>query len=598
MHPYIILLIASAIVNATLAGALLSSRSRQTDGRLAAALLGCGVVWASTQALWCSAGTAESALAFARMSGLGWVPIPAFALHLVLKSMPHARPRLRRFVPWMYAITLGFIVLDMATPLIHADVVRTSWGWAFVLGDGFVFAYAWIFALASTAIWLGVSDVRASPSAAERSQTSILAIGLLVPGTVASLTDGLLPMLGVRFPYLGSVSVAFVGIVGAYSAWRYGYSLLVPTAFTEQIVDTLPEGIAMTHLDGRIRSSNAALQKLSGRDQRSLQDVPIQQLLTLSLEVLSDGLRDEEAELSDAHGGLLPVVVTSKPLLDNRGLCIGLVIVVQDQRELVTLRSRLLLSGRLAAVGELAAGVAHEINNPLAYVRANVSLLGRHMKAIDGFADDLGQSLPDAEARRAELRSLVDESGELLEEALEGVDRAVSIVRDIRGFSHGGSGERETVDFRDLLESVLRVAAPQLGSRVRVERDFAELPRVACAPQEIKQVFLNVILNASQAIEGDGLVRIEAEADEARVTVRIRDDGVGIPVEVRDRVFDPFFTTKAVGEGTGIGLAISYEIVRRHGGAIALNCPEAGGTCAEIQLPITPVDAVTGAETS
>ena len=586
MHPYVILLITSAIVNATLAGALLSSRSRQRDGLLAAGLLGCGVVWAFTQALWCSADDAGTALALARFSAVGWIPIPAFALHLVLNSVPLVRPRLRRLVPWMYVVTALLIVLDWTTPLVHADVVRTSWGWAYVLGAGFPLVYGWIFVLAGASIWLGVRDFRASPSAAERSQTSTLVVGLLVPGVVASVTDGMLPLMGVHFPYLGSMSVAYVGIVGAYSAWRYGYSLLVPTAFTEEILDTLPEGIAMTHLDGRIRSSNAALEKLAGRDHRALQGLRIQEILTLSIDVLVQGVRDEEAELSDGRGGLLPVVVAATPLVDNRGLRIGLVIVVQDQRELVTLRSRLLLSGRLAAVGELAAGVAHEINNPLAYVRANVSLLERHVKEIGAFADGAGALDRVDGDDRATLRSLVDESRELLDETLEGVDRAVSIVRDIRGFSHAGSGERMTVDLEDLLDSVLRVAAPQLGVRVRVERDYAELPRVCCAPQEIKQVFLNVVLNASQAIEGDGRIRVEARAEGGSVVVRVLDDGAGIPAEVRDRVFDPFFTTKPAGEGTGIGLAISYEILRRHGGEIGLTCPEEGGTCAEIRLPV------------
>jgi signal transduction histidine kinase len=277
------------------------------------------------------------------------------------------------------------------------------------------------------------------------------------------------------------------------------------------------------------------------------------------------------------------------------------VVVVHDQRELVSLRSRLLLSGRLAAVGELAAGVAHEINNPLAYVRSNVALLMEHIEEIGSFTRDqtIAATSPRGgsqtkEKRREDVLSRIDESRELLEETQEGVDRAVSIVRDIKGFSHRGSGERETVDLCELLDSVLRVAAPQLGARLAVERAYSDLPHVRCAPQEIKQVFLNIVLNASQAIDGEGCIRVEAESRGGHVTVRVFDDGPGIPLAVRERVFDPFFTTKPVGKGTGIGLAISYEIVRRHDGRIELTCPEAGGTCAEVRLPIMPGEGRAG----
>ena len=591
MHAYVILLIFSAVFTATLTGALLSFKSRQREGLLAASLLGCGVVWSLVQALWSSADDAETAIALVRFSAVGWVPIPVIALHLVLISIPQARPRLHRMIPWAYAVTAAIVLLDWLTPLVHSHAVQTSWGYAYEFGPAFPIVYAWIFVAACTAIWLGLTDLRSSPVAAERGQSSVLAIALLVPLVVASVTDGLLPMLSIHAPYLGGVSIAWVGIVGAVSAWRYGYSPLVPTAFNSEILDTLPEGIAMTHLDGRIRSTNMTLVKLSGRNQRILEGTPLQEILALPVEALSDGVRDLEAELCDGRGGRLPVIVGSTMLLDNRGLRIGLVVVVHDQRELVSLRSRLLLSGRLAAVGELAAGVAHEINNPLAYVRANVGLLMEHMKEIGAYAceDDarpVRGSNGEHGGRHEDVLSRIDESRELLEETLEGVDRAVSIVRDIRGFSHSGTGEREMVDLCELLDSVLRVAAPQLGVRVAVERDYAALPHVYCAPQEIKQVFLNIVLNASQAIEGDGCIRVEAEASGDFATVRVLDDGPGIPIGVRDRIFDPFFTTKPVGEGTGIGLAISYEIVRRHDGQIELTCPAEGGTCAEVRLPI------------
>jgi signal transduction histidine kinase len=252
---------------------------------------------------------------------------------------------------------------------------------------------------------------------------------------------------------------------------------------------------------------------------------------------------------------------------------------VRDVPELADLRRQLLTSARLAAVGELAAGIAHEINNPLAFVRSNLSQLEEIWKEL--------RLLP-APPEHAELLRDVDA---LFEESIEGVDRAAEIVRSVKSFAHAGSATREATDLRPLLEDVLRVASAQLRSRVNVLREYDEsLPRVICAPQQLRQVFLNLVVNAAQAVEPGGHVLVATRPDGDHVVVSVGDDGCGIEPDVIDRIFDPFFTTKPVGEGTGLGLGIAHQIVSSHGGEIEVESAPGRGTVCRVRLPAAPAD--------
>jgi len=251
--------------------------------------------------------------------------------------------------------------------------------------------------------------------------------------------------------------------------------------------------------------------------------------------------------------------------------------VVQDPRELADLRRQLVTSARLAAVGELAAGIAHEINNPLAFVRSNLSQLEAIWKEL--------RLLP-AAPEHAELLGDVDA---LFEESIEGVDRAAEILRSVRSFAHAGSASREPTDLRPLLEDVLHVASAQLRSRVNVLREYDDdLPRVICAPQQLRQVFLNLVLNAAQAVEPGGHVLVATRPDGDHVIVSVGDDGCGIEPHLIDRIFDPFFTTKPVGEGTGLGLGIAHQIVSSHGGEIQVESTPGSGTVFRVRLPASP----------
>ena len=158
-------------------------------------------------------------------------------------------------------------------------------------------------------------------------------------------------------------------------------------------------------------------------------------------------------------------------------------------------------------------------------------------------------------------------------------------MRGVKCFAHAGSAKRELADLNQLLDDVLRVATPQLRARAEVERDYGDIPPIPCASQQLRQVFLNLVLNASQALETSGTIRIATEPIDGGVAVIVEDDGCGIPPEIIDRIFDPFFTTKPVGEGTGLGLGIAYQIIEQHRGKITVESKQGEHTRFRVHLP-------------
>jgi signal transduction histidine kinase len=290
----------------------------------------------------------------------------------------------------------------------------------------------------------------------------------------------------------------------------------------------------------------------------------------------SVALREQETHLRSLVGDPIPVSVSTSQLYDRRHRQVGVVLVARDLREIASLRNRLVVSDRLAAVGQLAAGIAHEINNPMTYVRANLSAMGSLLDTVH--AKLSAELVHELDAELAEGHELVDES-------VDGVDRVAAIVRDVKDFSRPSGGEQECVALQPLLESVLRVARPQIPNGCRVERRYVEIPEVGGSSQELKQVFLNLIINAFQAINGEGSVCVRTAHEAGKVIVSIEDEGCGIPADAIEHIFDPFYTTKPVGEGTGLGLSISYQIVRNHGGEITVDSQPGVGSTFRVALP-------------
>jgi signal transduction histidine kinase len=258
-------------------------------------------------------------------------------------------------------------------------------------------------------------------------------------------------------------------------------------------------------------------------------------------------------------------------------------------------QSQLLQSEKMASIGQLAAGVAHEINNPIAFVRANLISLKGYVTDMLSLLDaqeagrgDRAATGETSQAQAIDIDFLREDIPALLVESIEGVTRVEKIVKDLKEFSHLDKADWLKADLHHGIETTLNVAAHELKYKVEVIRDYGELPLVECLPFQLNQVFLNLVVNAAQSIEGRGTITISTGIgiSDDSVWIRIADTGKGIEPAHLTRIFEPFFTTKPVGIGTGLGLSVSYSIIRRHGGSIEATSELGKGTEFTIRLPV------------
>jgi signal transduction histidine kinase len=251
--------------------------------------------------------------------------------------------------------------------------------------------------------------------------------------------------------------------------------------------------------------------------------------------------------------------------------------VEERTRELRDTQALLVQSEKMRSLGQLVAGVAHELNNPIGFVHANLQLLDDYVGRL------LRRDLDDEKRRKT--REAIHK---LLQRSREGTERVKQIVQDLRTFSRTDHAELQEVCLNEEIDRTLSLMEPRLKGGVRIERDYGELPRVRCFAGQLNQVFMNLLMNACDALEGTGTITIRTRAIRDGVRLEFEDDGPGMPPEVKARVFEPFFTTKPVGKGTGLGLSLSHGIVERHGGSMRVDSEPGGGTRFTIELPLAP----------
>ncbi len=261
---------------------------------------------------------------------------------------------------------------------------------------------------------------------------------------------------------------------------------------------------------------------------------------------------------------------------------------VAEQVKLLDERARQLYQAeKLASVGQLAAGVAHEINNPIGFVRSNIATFG-------GYLDKFGalkERLADASAAwvALDLDFLLADGADLVKDSIGGIDRVARIVRDLKGFSNVDRPEKEVVDLNDNLREVVSVGKGQLPAGVTLSLEEGVLPRLFCLPGQLNQVFFNVIRNAAQAVADcgrPGSVAMASRSVVDGIEIVVRDNGVGMTSEQAERAFDPFYTNRPVGQGMGLGLTVARDIVQAHGGRITIASEPGAGTAVTIFLPV------------
>jgi two-component system NtrC family sensor kinase len=264
-------------------------------------------------------------------------------------------------------------------------------------------------------------------------------------------------------------------------------------------------------------------------------------------------------------------------------------------------QQQLVQSEKMASVGQLAAGVAHEINNPIGFVNSNMGSLQNYVKTLFDVLDQYDALVkkfpPDHDItkrfksirEKADMEFLRDDMEDLVNESMDGLKRVKDIVQGLKDFSHMGDMNMIEADIHQNLESTLNIVMNEIKYKAVVIKEYGQLPLIKCLISQLNQVFMNMLVNAAHAIKESGTITIRTACKDDFVVIQFTDTGSGIPPEVIGRIFEPFFTTKPVGSGTGLGLSLAYGIVKKHGGRIEVESTIDVGTSFMIYLPIHPV---------
>ena len=276
----------------------------------------------------------------------------------------------------------------------------------------------------------------------------------------------------------------------------------------------------------------------------------------------------------------------------------------KTHENLKNVQTQLLQSEKFSAIGQLAAGVAHEINNPIGFINSNMQTLEQYVAHYTGLLNvlnDMEKALKDKDEKRLseilisweKIRKgtnfdfIRNDIISLIKESQEGAEKIRKIVLDLRAFASPDKGIVDLVNLEALIESVINVVWNEIKYKAELIREYSHVPPISCDTQKIGQVLVSILINAAQSIEGKGVITVRTYVEGENIMVDICDTGCGIPLENITRIFDPFFTTKPVGQGVGLGLSVSYDIIKKHGGTITFKTQTGQGTTFTVQLPAT-----------
>ncbi len=490
---------------------------------------------------------------------------------------------------WALLAPFGVFLAGFATHEWHGLMADTSQNLTRMLpvqhaGPLFWAFQVWSNAVALVALAICARIARSAPSPDERRRMSLVWVGALVPMIVHALfTFRVLPLEVPLTPAaLGVTSLLLV--VGIQ---RYRLLEVQPVA-RRDVIEASSDAVIVADVDERVVDLNPAAAELLGETRAALCGARLADVLSRleptqperaferMLEVLRGGGVPSLRELETAGGRVLELSAGSPR--DGVGARAGHFVVLRDRSAERRVERLLHQSQKLESVGVLAAGVAHEVNNPLAFVRANLA----HLQYFASVLEDRRDELP------KEVALAAGDMPEVIDESIAGLERIQEIVRGLLRFSRMPSGRSEVCDPNAIVAEAARFASLDRAASVRLESRLAEgLPCIEAAPDQLVQVLLNLLLNAKQALKDrrDATIVASTSAVDGWVEIRIADNGPGIPESIRSRIFDPFFTTRPPNEGTGLGLSIALDIVSRHGGTLELDVANPAGACFVVRLP-------------
>jgi len=377
----------------------------------------------------------------------------------------------------------------------------------------------------------------------------------------------------------------------------------------ERTIDCIDDQVILLDAQGRVKRCNRSTARFAARTQESLHGlewsvlartngVPELGPLERGAEFYHEGTQrwfgctyyPGDADPHGPGGG----VITIHDMTETKRAALEL---GKAYSELQLTQSQMLQQEKMASIGQLVAGVAHEINNPTGFVMSNLGTLGKYGGRLLSFIAAQDEALgtltrPELTERLAGLRRqlkidhIMADLPSLVTESLEGTERVKSIVQNLKSFSRADDSQCQLTDLRDCIESTINIVWNELKYKVTLKREYGELPPILCYPQQINQVIMNLLVNAAHAIDTQGEITVRTWRDGEAACLAVSDTGCGIAEQHRARIFEPFFTTKEVGKGTGLGLSISFNIVKKHGGDIAVLSEPGRGTTFTVTLPM------------
>ena len=387
--------------------------------------------------------------------------------------------------------------------------------------------------------------------------------------------------------------------------------------YNENIIQNMNSALLVVDEDGAITFANPTAERILGARSlpgRRIWDwfptTPREKVLIARTLARGARFRGAETVITLSDGRLVPIGISCAPLASADGRGLAAVAIFQDLSEIKGLQRQAFQSEKLVSIGHLAAGVAHEINNPVGFIHANLLQMAEYLtdlrrlwertlslqEAVRGEDPETIRTHSkelDRLAEEIDASFVISDFAKAVRESQEGTERIRHIVQDLRDFSRDDTGEPMLADLNECLDSTANIVWTLMKHQVVLKRDYQELPRLRCYPMQLQQVFMNLLMNAYQAIaervgqSGEmGEIRLSTRRRGEGIVVEVSDTGAGIPPETLGRIFDPFFTTKEVGVGTGLGLSTSFGIVQRHGGTIHVRSELGEGSSFEVFLPL------------
>ncbi|HEX3047711.1 MAG TPA: ATP-binding protein [Bacillota bacterium] len=514
------------------------------------------------------AGSGEIAFWWLKISFL-WPFSLALILHFTLLFINYQNLLKRKLIYLlMYLPTLLFSI----GVLLFCEPLKESWGYTYeksqvmtIIGviSGF---YGIIATLLTLIFYFTGSDPK------KKRQTKYIFLGQLFPMFIPLFIQGLFPALHIKYPEVIIPANSIFAFFTGYAIWKYELFVIDPATTAENIISTMPDSLILMNMDFKLLEANQSLFTLLGYEKKELIGKPIDILFEPN-DTFREKIREElwrrgvihhlEINYRTKTGANIPIFFTGSLIKDEQGDMVGIVGIGSDCRGIKQLQAQLFQTEKMAAIGQLAGGLAHEINNPVG--------------VILGFAQSISKRITEDHPLHLPLTSIEREA-----------IRCKKLVGDLLMFSRSGTSRAEVIDINQTIDVTLSLIEIQSKLKgIEVSRTYdSSLPQFIANKSQIQQVILNLCNNAIDAMPEGGKITIITKRDENQIEISINDTGQGITEEIKKHIFEPFFTTKEAGKGTGLGLSLCHEIIRKHNGVIEVESEQAQGATFRVKLPI------------